>query len=1170
MTFINTLNSTQQVELIYIGYFDRAGDVAGVNYWNSVNSTQQQTESASASLTTIANNFALQLEAQATYPFLANLAPGKPIDYTIPANQTGLQNFISQVYTNLFNHGPDSAGATYWYNQISTGAVSLGAAVLAIANGATGADLQTEVNEITAATYFTTNTTSVDTTQTPTAVYLQQAHITVQGIGSGVNDPTVANSEGLTNAFVANGGTHVVTTLNGPYTLTPNIDTFTTSATAQIFNALPLVQSSGLANNTLNTGDTLTDNANDGTLNYTAITNDFAISANPPYALGVTLNGIKTLNITNQAANTKPFVDPGQANLINAQAGFQGNVTGLTTVNNNASINTVQLGGPGLGLNTVLTNYTSNGGHNQNFVALVAQSAFTGTSNAINIAINGLTGSAANTSDPSGFVGGSAIKLVFAPDGGTNGYETWNITSNNNAYLRLGQGEQTNGLGDFGSGKGAANNIVLSGAGSVELSALATGDFAGLKTINATAETGAVTLTGAAANVFGGYYSAVGSSGGNEAGLLTGAIAPTSIQGSSTAANFVDLSGLTPANINAMTTLTGNTATGVVNELILPNAVVEQSGALAGESGFQIIGDAGLTFGTINLANFTNANEIMLVTPTDFSFGNVNIKNGTSTFTLDLNGETGFTAHGGPFTGGHTFTVSRPTGDTSTTDVFNLDMGTNNFTNSSGVFKGALGADAAVGQAEDFIGNLLAPGGATGLTVNGYEHVNINVTDGGTGPTFGFFGGGLGIPDVIFGGISLTPTPGGGEILDITGTGDLLSVGIPASSLASFSFATYVPGTIPFSNIEYDVGGVAVNANNFIINASEGGVFVFGGTNALQVNGATSGGIIMFAPDDNTQGALLTGSTTGWNALAGSTGADVFNGGAGQIAPIANLEGDIFVTNGGTGSTFGDTVNLAPGHSLNHIDVYGSIGGFVFSGGALEYAPTPFAFGPNITDPFDFAQAGWWGLGSTSFPAVGGAISSVILTTGAPFESGISTSAVQINGFIEGKASAGGDVISFATSAWGSGGPIFGFIGGAGAVQGLTQGDATTAVAGGADANFGAHPLGPTGIISTGTTVVEISQIETNAIGLAGYLAGSDITFAGGGLKSFHEAHILFAYQTLTGVNIADVDFFNFSGATATNTGGAVGHVTGILASDLVSITGATLSTLNTHNIHFV
>ena len=41
------------------------------------------------------------------------------------------------------------------------------------------------------------------------------------------------------------------------FKLTPGIDTFTATRKGAIFNALPFVQSSGLANNTLNTGDNL-------------------------------------------------------------------------------------------------------------------------------------------------------------------------------------------------------------------------------------------------------------------------------------------------------------------------------------------------------------------------------------------------------------------------------------------------------------------------------------------------------------------------------------------------------------------------------------------------------------------------------------------------------------------------------------------------------------------------------------------------------------------------------------------------------------------------------------------------------------------------------------------------------------------------------------------------
>src|SRR5262249_3817290 len=56
-----------------------------------------------------------------------------------------------------------------------------------------------------------------------------------------------------------------------PPTLTPGIDTITTSLKGAIFNALPAVSAFGTVSNTLNTGDTLTDNASDGTINFTAV-----------------------------------------------------------------------------------------------------------------------------------------------------------------------------------------------------------------------------------------------------------------------------------------------------------------------------------------------------------------------------------------------------------------------------------------------------------------------------------------------------------------------------------------------------------------------------------------------------------------------------------------------------------------------------------------------------------------------------------------------------------------------------------------------------------------------------------------------------------------------------------------------------------------------------------
>ena len=51
--------------------------------------------------------------------------------------------FVNQVYQNLFNRQAETAGLSYWQNQILTGKISIGTAVLTIANAAAGDDATT-------------------------------------------------------------------------------------------------------------------------------------------------------------------------------------------------------------------------------------------------------------------------------------------------------------------------------------------------------------------------------------------------------------------------------------------------------------------------------------------------------------------------------------------------------------------------------------------------------------------------------------------------------------------------------------------------------------------------------------------------------------------------------------------------------------------------------------------------------------------------------------------------------------------------------------------------------------------------------------------------------------------------------------------------------------------
>jgi len=109
----------EMIGQLYVGYFGRAADPDGLNYCiNQLN--------GGMSLHAIANSFAVQPEATALYSFLAAPEVGDPVA------------FITSIYQQLFNRGPDAAGLAYWVNQLVVQGTPPGLMVLNIISGAQG------------------------------------------------------------------------------------------------------------------------------------------------------------------------------------------------------------------------------------------------------------------------------------------------------------------------------------------------------------------------------------------------------------------------------------------------------------------------------------------------------------------------------------------------------------------------------------------------------------------------------------------------------------------------------------------------------------------------------------------------------------------------------------------------------------------------------------------------------------------------------------------------------------------------------------------------------------------------------------------------------------------------------------------------------------------------
>lgn len=105
---------------LYLAYFNRAPDSLGLDYWasNAYDYIRGGTADVNANKL-IANNFALSPESKAIYGTINQ-----------SSSVAELQNFVTKVYQNVLNRGPDQTGLDYWVNNLKTGASSPGSFIV--------------------------------------------------------------------------------------------------------------------------------------------------------------------------------------------------------------------------------------------------------------------------------------------------------------------------------------------------------------------------------------------------------------------------------------------------------------------------------------------------------------------------------------------------------------------------------------------------------------------------------------------------------------------------------------------------------------------------------------------------------------------------------------------------------------------------------------------------------------------------------------------------------------------------------------------------------------------------------------------------------------------------------------------------------------------------------
>lgn len=1016
---------------------------------------------------------------------------GAPFTGTTLTQPTLAENFITELYQNVLERTGSTTEVNNW--------LATGDTAAEILNGFV--DSQEFVNDTNSAIAALLATNAVAATLTPPATALT---------GSG-------------SLFAINLG---------------NSTSITISGGGGVVNAGPIMNAVGMILNSLMSGDNLQDTAGDGVLNLSVVS-----AANPSFASGVTISGFSTLNFTNNAAGT---VGAGSA-------GFQGNVTGLQTVNDTGSIGNLTLGAAGQGIDApsgsaagsaVGTGNITGAATGSAVVSTVNVTGYAGPAGSViyaeflsaaagslgnSIAFT-LSGALGNTAAPALGVAGADI-ISVANDGanGTSGapnlsYGTQTYTINSNANLQL-QAETNQSASVDGT-----TVFVFAGTGNVAIGQDFAGDHQSVTTIDASATTGSLYITGGAAGNGSNALSSAGNPGGafgSAAGFLndaTGFALTTFKLGSG--ADTLDVSSATATQVGALTTVAGTT-TASANEIIVASAVVDTTAAstFANIRGFSILGDVGAG-GTINLADLPSSiNDILYQTAAS---GALFINNQTAALTVDTEAN-GF---GNPITVG----VVGPAPGLS--DDFTLIVG-----DIATATAGAVGA----------------------VTLNGDEVVTI-ISQGSAGNTVGT--------------VSLTPSPGGNEQVTVGGNQTITVGSSGGGGIANVTTG----GALLFNNLTLTVtdskavtlvgatggGPLFEPIPGDTAGGSAGGDPLTNSTNALTINAATSGGLIMQAGDANfttsgtvagSIGDVITGSATAGNALGGSIGNDTITGNT-STSPTA---ADTIYTGGGA-----DTITLAAGHTAaDHIGFYAGFDTPGIVGGGTEVPRNA-----SITDGADVPQLGWWGQ------ATGGVATGYAGTVyaGLAANTGTSLDQTSVSNFAPGPASAPQDVLDFAAFS----GPGHGAVWGAGSVNGnggiahgLVNGDLVTTITGITSPVL--TQINPGNTAPAPTAAGQVFELATgvfaNASAVAAALHGSyQLKFTvGAALGANDSEHILIAYQDLSGnTHIADVALTNTAAVAANATETTTDATVTVHASDIVQLTGVALLSLHTGNIHFV
>lgn len=969
---------TTQIQQLYVAYFNRPADPAGLQYWDSVVTANK------GSTTAVSAAFAASAEYTSSFAGLTTV------------------QVVNQIYQNLFGRAAEPGGLLYWSLLLDQKSISLSNAVTQIAGGAQGTDLVSYNSKVTAATAFTN---ALDTNAEIVGYSGAAALAIARSFLSGVTDATTLAAAIATPALQAT--TDSIANIGTPgqtFSLTANVDAFVGTANNDSFvstggtttltaldsidggagnDILQYVQTAAIVlptsasvknieTATLTSGGSISDGAsgNANVSGWTGLTKLTTIATGGTLLTAATTTAVTAANAGGNTAisggsNVTVTASALGANATTAVSGAAGNVI-VSATGSNATLGAITVGAAGtVSVVQSTTNSTVNttnnqgsvtvtGGANTTSVSVVNAKAVTATASVAGIGVNTVTITDVNNT--------STSKAAVLKDVTVSGYSTLQVNSTGLTSLSASNGG-TIGIGNNNGplasplASNTSLNLTLSGvnglladAGQITTWNITTGASAStLSNINSIATTlnvdGASLLTLTAINNSS-FIKTVKVSG------AAGLAADLSV----TAATSVDTSATTGAStltIDATkATFTGGagadrvtvTAAGSTKAISLGDGNDSVNITASGAPTAAISGGNGTDTLTLTAALAATASAGTTFAGLVTGFENL-VLTGATNQTVDLAALGNYT--GVSTAGGNGLTLQNlPSGGTLT-----LTGAGTAYTVANNAF--------AVNTADVLNVALTASGGpvafaSTGITASGVETINVTVADTQTTPS-GAFNDTL----TLLGNSVKAITVAGNAGLTLTAASTALtSLDASGITLGGFSFTS---GALAGAST---IKASATGANIVDVSAAVGAVTYTGGSGAdtVTLGANTKANVLTLGAGTNT---VNGGTANGSNTVTGGANADTVTLGNGNNTVDLGNGANIFVLGNGnntaTGGTGADQINVGSG--VNTITT-GSGGGDVISFTAVNVN------GNSYSTVTDFAGTDVIQLSGISFGAI--------------------------------------------------------------------------------------------------------------------------------------------------------------------------------------------------------